>query len=285
MDDMKSNDSDAPASEAGGGDDAAMNAHAMPQSVDDLEELLSPRLAEQKRLMDAQTNARGCTERLTYEALGTLILPLDVAQGIIADVFHRLDGKAWPYEGEILTRHVLLASFASSMLLTEVITLQGLYVPAATLVRQQMECVAQLDAIESGKSRRKDMTAHLGALRWKLAKANGSLSDIAHNDPIKLRQLLADQHAVAPDSDLPAPAGEADRQSGNISVYPRFIEWKARQLLSQQACFALISAAHALCFMQDVSSELISEDDAALIQYLSRALEMHGIVEPANRSA
>ncbi len=65
--------------------------------------------------MDVQTNARSCTERLTYEALGTLILPVDVAQGIIADVFHRLDGKAWSSEGDILSRHVLLASFASSM--------------------------------------------------------------------------------------------------------------------------------------------------------------------------
>lgn len=271
MNDMKSNDGDAPASEAGGGDDAAMNAHAMPQSADDLEELLSTRLAEQKRLMDAQTNARSCTERLTYEALGTLILPLDVAQGIIADVFHRLDGKAWSSEGDILSRHVLLASFASSMSLAQVITIQGLYVPAATLVRQQMECVTQLDAIESGKPRRKDRTAHVGALRWKLAKAYGSLSDIAHNDPIKLLQLLAEQHAAAPDSDLSAPAGEADRQAVSISVYPRYIEWKARQLLSQQACLALIAAAHALCFMQDVSSEIISEDDAALIQYLGVA--------------
>jgi len=192
------------------------------------------------------------------------------------------NGKKWSSEGDILKRRLLLASFASSMNLTKVITIEGLYVPAATLVRQQMECLAELDAIESGKARRKDKPAHVGALRWRLAKAYGSLSDIAHNDQEKLFQLLAEQLEAASVPDLAAPAKEGERQKFNIDVYPRFIEWKARQLLSQQACFALIAAAHALCFMQDVSTEVVSAGDAALIQALGKSLEMQGIVEPAD---
>lgn len=285
MCDVKANEGDVPDAAGSNGKSGAVNATEMPQTVSELEEMLSPRLAEQKRLVDAQNKMRDSIGTLCYEALAELILTIDVTQGIIADVFHRLDGKKWSSEGDILKRHLLLASFASSMNLTKVITIEGLYVPAATLVRQQMECLAELDTIESGKARRKEKPAHVGALRWRLAKAYGSLSDIAHNDQEKLFQLLAEQLEAASVPDLAAPAKEGERPNFNIDVYPRFIEWKARQLLSQQACFSMIAAAHTLCFLQDVSTEVVSDSDAALLQSLGRLLEKQGIVKRDDNAA
>lgn len=281
----KAHEGDVPDSAKSHGKDDAVSATEMPQSAKELEELLSPRLAEQKRLVDVQNNARSSIGTLCYQALGELILTIDVTQGIIADVFHRLDGKRWSSEDNILNRHLLLASFASSMDVTKVLTIEGLYVPAATLVRQQMECLAELETIESGKTRRKDKTAHVGALRWRLAKAYGSLSGIAHNSQEKLFELFAEQPDAASVPEMAAATEEGDRPLFNIGVYPRFIEWKASQLLSQQACHALITAAHALCFMQDVSNEVVSDGDAALIKAIGKSLEVQGIVELADESA
>ena len=279
MGNAEASEDDALAGAEGGGIGDEVMATSSPQLVEKLDGMFSQRLAELNNLVDWQTKARGNIEALSRKALGESIVTIDVAQGIIAGVFRRLDRHIWSTEGDVLTRHLLLASFAASMNLTQVITIQGLYVPAATLVRQQMECLAELDTIESGKTRRKDKPAHVGALRWRLAKAYGSLSDIAHNDQHKLFQLFAEQQEAASMPDLASLPDKSDRPQFNIDVYPRFIEWKARQLLSQQACFSLIAAAHALCFMQDVSDEAVPDDDAALIQFLGRSLEMQGIVE------
>ncbi|MBZ2413815.1 hypothetical protein IPT12_15360 [Xanthomonas perforans] len=275
------NEDESLATGQGGVTGDALNALRTQMTVDQLEQMSSQLHAGQQTLIDMQKDARGRIESLTYEAFGELIFTIDVTQGLIADVFRRLDRHRWSSEGDTLKRHLLLASFASNMYLVRTITIQGLYLSAATLIRQQMECVTDLDSIEKGKPRRKGKPANVAVLRWKLARAYGSLSDIAHNNSDKLFQLLAEEHAAAPEVDPAAPADETDRPFFNIRVSPRFIDWKAKQLLSQQACYALITAAHALCFMQDVTDEVVTDEDAAFIQIIGRSLELQEIVRPA----
>jgi hypothetical protein len=99
--------------------------------------------------------------------------------GVLASAILKVDGKLVEASQVGQERTALFASFVIGMDLCENAIVEGRYLQALTLLRQELETVAQLTLISMGK-RKDGEAANLKVLEKSLVRFHGDLSAAAH---------------------------------------------------------------------------------------------------------
>ena len=115
----------------------------------------------------------------TMRAYGRLSEAHMLLSGVLASAILKVDGKIVEASQAGQERTALFASFVIGMELSETAIAEGCYLQALTLLRQELETVAQLTLISLGK-RKDGESAKLKVLEKSLARFHGELSAAAH---------------------------------------------------------------------------------------------------------
>lgn len=139
------------------------------------EQLLSPAAT-----ISAIQRVHGARVReLTMRAYGRLSEAHMLLSGVLASAILKVDGKIVEASQVGQERSALFASFVIGMELSETAIADGRYLQALTLLRQELETVAQLTLISKGK-RKDGEVANIKVLEKSLARFYGELSAAAH---------------------------------------------------------------------------------------------------------
>jgi hypothetical protein len=134
---------------------------------------------------------------------------------MIASVVGRYNLRPGATSASISDRLSLYASFIQGIEFVETAITEGLYVQAATLLKQQMETVAAMNELAKG-TRQDGRTPNVKHLLWQMNRHYDSINDAAH---VGKRDLLRGFY-------------QADAQGDAVpaSVMPRFSATAARYL-------------------------------------------------------
>jgi hypothetical protein len=152
----------------------------MPDTTTRLEELKGILNGPAATLNAGQRFASDQVREKTKAAFGRLVDAHLLVSGVIAGVLLRTDGKRT--EDGLLhqERRVLFAAYVVGMPLCEQAIEEGRYLQALTLLRQEMETLAQIVTSHAGK-RKPGEVANVAVLGKDIARTYGDLSAAAHS--------------------------------------------------------------------------------------------------------
>lgn len=113
------------------------------------------------------------------QAYGRLIDAHFLTTGVLASALLRISGKFIPITDRYEERNSLFASFVIGLKTCEDTIEEGRYLQASTLLRQELETLAQLKIVRTGV-RKKNRAPNISVLEKSLATLNGDLSAAAH---------------------------------------------------------------------------------------------------------
>jgi hypothetical protein len=150
-----------------------------PEGTKRSEELKTALLGPAETLYGAQKVVCDQVRSNTKAALGRIVDAHLLVRGVLAGVLLRTDGKR--IEDGILhqERRVLFASYVIGMPLCEQAIEEGRYLQAFTLLRQEMETLAQIVTSHAGK-RKPGKLASVAVLGKDISRIYGDLSAAAH---------------------------------------------------------------------------------------------------------
>ena len=114
----------------------------------------------------------------TMKAYSRLVDVHLLTMGVLAAALLRVNGKITPITATSERRNALFASFVIGIEACESAIAEGRYLQASALLRQEMETLAQIKEVSTGKKNKK--TPNVGVLEKSLAHLYGGLSDAAH---------------------------------------------------------------------------------------------------------
>lgn len=142
--------------------------------------------------------------------------------GVIGAAIIRTDGKIVEASQIGQERTALFASFVIGMPLCETAIAEGRYLQALTLLRQELETVAQLTLITQGK-RKDGKVAKMSVLENSLARFYGDLSAAAH---------VSRHHIVRSATELDVSDLELPESTEGIRFFPDFDPVLARRIFA-----------------------------------------------------
>jgi hypothetical protein len=191
-----------------------------------------------------------------------------LVSGVVGGMLLRTDGKPTEHGDAIQERRVLFASYVVGMPLCEKAIEEGRYLQALTLLRHEMEILAQIVSSHLGK-RVHGKAAKLSVLRKDIARMHGTLSAAAHSA----------KHAMA--SELLTKEYETeDRISMGTHFYPVLNETLARRAFA----FHLILTIDLICQMAidyqvTHPTDGVGPLDQEAVNFALGLLEEEGMVE------
>lgn len=150
-----------------------------PNGTTRLEEMKAALILPAGTIYAAQKYAGDRVREATRNALGQMLDAHLLVSGVMAGVLLRTDGKRCPQGDHYQERRVLFASYVVGMPLCEQAIEEGRYLQALTLLRQEMETLAQIVTSHCGK-RQKGKQATMAVLGKDIARVYGDLSAAAH---------------------------------------------------------------------------------------------------------
>lgn len=109
--------------------------------------------------------------------------------GAIRSALLRHNGKPGKTSESASKRLLLIASFVQGIDTVETSISEGFYVQAAALLKQELETIAALAEVRTGK-RQDQKTPNVGAVPWSLGQLYGSLNEAAHVAEAKVLQAI-----------------------------------------------------------------------------------------------
>lgn len=150
-----------------------------PDGTTRLEQLKAALLDPAATLYGAQRFAGDQVRAKTKTSFGRMMDAHQLVSGVLAGVLLRTDGKR-TLDGLLnQERRVLFASYVIGMPLCELALEEGRYLQAMTLIRQEMETLAQIVTSHSGQ-RRPGKPASVAVLGKDISRIYGDLSAAAH---------------------------------------------------------------------------------------------------------
>lgn len=144
-----------------------------------LEQLKSALTEPADTISAAQKYAGERVREATSATLGQMKDAHRLVSGVLGGILLRTDGKRTPHGGGHHERRVLFASYVVGMPLCEQAILEGRYLQALTLLRHEMETLAQIMSSHAGK-RTPGKQATMAILGRDIARYYGDLSAAAH---------------------------------------------------------------------------------------------------------
>jgi len=144
-----------------------------------LEELKGILISPAATLYAAQKIASDQVRAKTKAAFGQLVDAHLLVSGVLAGVLLRTNGKLTKNGALDQERRVLFAAYVVGMPLCEQAIEEGRYLQALTLLRQEMETLAQIVTSHAGKRKRGEL-ANVAVLGKDIARVYGDLSAAAH---------------------------------------------------------------------------------------------------------
>ena len=159
----------------------------------------------------------------TLQAYGRLCDAHLLITGVLAAALLRINGKIVPIDWAHEERKALVALFVIGLEVCENAIVQGRYLQSLVLLRQEMEIIARIKTVRSGKRNGK-RCPNIGVLgNPSLARLYGELSEAAHVS--NHRFVRAATECEVPGYDLPGP-------TSGTRYFPAFDEGLARRSFS-----------------------------------------------------
>ena len=136
-------------------------------------------MASAAMLFAVQQDSGDKVRKQTMMAYGRLVDAHLLIMGVLASGLLRIDGKITPVTSTAEERDALFASFIIGLVVCENTIVEGRYLQALALLRQEMETLAQLKAVREG-TRRRNQPPNVKILDKSLARMYGELSAAAH---------------------------------------------------------------------------------------------------------
>jgi hypothetical protein len=150
-----------------------------PQEPTRLEQLKADLIGSASTLYAAQKVASDQVRAQSKAALGRMVDAHLLVSGVLGGVLLRTNGKL-TQEGLLnQERRVLFASYVVGLPLCELAIVEGRYLQALTLLRQEMETLAQIVISHSGQ-RKPGKLANVAVLGRDISRIYGDLSAAAH---------------------------------------------------------------------------------------------------------
>lgn len=208
----------------------------------------------------------------TKQAYGRLVDAHMLVTGVLGAALLRVNAKITETDEAGHQQDALLAAFVIGLDPCEQAIVEGRYLQAHALLRQEMEAVAQLAAIQQGR-RRDGRQPNVAVLERSLSRLYGDLSASAH---------LA-QHRVVRDAttwdvshlELPGP-------TAGTRYFPEFDEGLARRSFGLHLLLILRAIEQmSLHFAQRyVDHDLFTPLDLEAVDLAVSLMQMEGIVQP-----
>jgi hypothetical protein len=158
----------------------------------------------------------------TIKAYGRLNDAHLLINGVLGAGLLRINGKITEATQIAQERNALFASFVIGMNTCENAIAEGRYLQGLTLLRQEMETLAQLKAVAAGQRRGKK-TPNVKALEGSIARLYGDLCAAAHLSQHHMIRSVTEWQLSS--NDLPGP-------TGTTRYFPAFDEGLARRSFS-----------------------------------------------------
>lgn len=139
--------------------------------------------------------------------------------GVLASGLLRINGKITPVTETSEARNALFASYVIGMEPCERAIEEGRYLQAHALLRQEMETLAQLKAVNAGK-RNENRAPNVAVLEKSLARLYGELSAAAH---------VSKQHMVRAATEWDVSGENLPGPTSGTRFFPAFDEELARR--------------------------------------------------------
>jgi hypothetical protein len=233
-----------------------------------LEELKAALTEPAATILAAQEYAGDEVSAKTKAAYGRMVDAHLLIRGVIGGMLIRTEGKRTEHGDVVQERRVLFASFVVGMPLCEQAIEEGRYIQALTLLRHEMETLAQVVSSHLGK-RVHGKAAKISVLRKDISRMHGTLSAAAHSA----------KHPMA--SELLTRGHESEyRISTGTYFYPVLNETLSRRAFA----FHLILTIDLICQMAidyqlTHPAEGVGPLDQEAVNVALRLLEEEGMVE------
>jgi hypothetical protein len=191
--------------------------------VDDIEadvEAHKPELIKSAATLFAVQRVHGEDVRnQTMQAYRQLLDAHLLIMGVLAAALLRISGKITAFTQTSDERNALFASFVIGWEICERAMVEGRYLQACALLRQEMETLAQLKAVSDGK-RKETSSPNVKTLGESLSRLYGELSAAAH---------VSKHHIVRTSTEYDAHGANFPEQTCVTRYFPVFDEGLARR--------------------------------------------------------
>jgi hypothetical protein len=206
----------------------------------------------------------------TIEAYGRLLDARLLITGVLAAALLRIHGKIVPIDSTHEERKALSASFVIGIEVCENAIVEGRYLQALALLRQEMETVARIKTVRFAKTNgeRRPNIAVLG--NSSLARLYGELSEAAH---VSHHQIVrtATQYEV-PGDDLSVPTSRA-------RYFPAFDQGLARRSLSLHLGLMLELVQEFMIDLEEQYREAVTEREVEAVNLAVQLMQAEGMVD------
>ncbi len=202
----------------------------------------------------------------TMKAYGRLVDAHLLATGVLGAGLLRINGKIIPIAQTCEERNGLFASFVIGMDACENAIVEGRYLQALALLRQEMETVAQLKVVRAG-TRKENCAPNVGVLEKSMARMYGELSAAAHLSRPHIVRAATEYNLDG--ADLPGP-------TSGTRYFPAFDERVARGSFSLHLMLTL-------CVIEELSIDL--PEDAEFTKREAEAVNLAVVLMEAEGMA
>ena len=205
----------------------------------------------------------------TTKAYGRLDKAHALLTGVLGAALLRTNGKIVPITATSEERNALFSSFIIGLKTSEDAIVEGRYLQAHALLRQEMEIVAQLKAVRAGK-RNETRSPNIGALEKSLGRHYGELSAAAHVSKHELVRLATEWGMNG--DDLPGP-------TSGTRQFPICDEGVARRSFSLHLMLMMnLIEELSIDLLEQHPGDAFTEREAEALNLATRMMQAEGMV-------
>jgi hypothetical protein len=222
------------------------------------------------QLLGYQVAAGNANREKSKKAYGLILEAHMAVTGAIGSALTRNDGVRSKIVGHSQRQIVLIASFIQGLNIAECAISEGYYVQAAALLRQELETIAALEELKSGK-RADQRTPNVKHVPWSLGRLYSDLSKAAHAaDHDVLQQVLAPDHSLLPEDTI------------GVTMTAQFRKNMAWRMMGFHVALLLLLAVHLDAHYKMVSGTGLNEMEVAALRNAQQMLLDEGWLETAS---
>ncbi len=205
----------------------------------------------------------------TMRAYGQLVDAHLLITGVLAVALLRVNGKITPITPTSEQHNALFASFVIGIETCESAIVEGRYLQASALLRQEMETLARIKEVSAGKENEK--TPNVRVLENSLGRLYGSLSDAAHVSKHPIVRA-ATEYEISTDN-LPGP-------TSGTRYFPAFDEGLARRLFSLHLILTLgLIEELSIDLQKQFGDDAFTEREAKAANLALQLMRAEGMIE------
>jgi hypothetical protein len=206
----------------------------------------------------------------TMKAYGRLIDAHLLTTGVLAAALLRVNGKIAPITPISEERNALFASFVIGIEACESAIAEGRYLQALALLRQEMETLAQLKAVNAGR-RNANRSRNVAVLESSLARLYVELSAAAH---------VSKSHIVRAATEWDVSADDAPGPTSGTRYFPAFDEGLARRSFSVHKVLTLgLIEELSINLREQHHGDRFTERETEAVSFALQLMAAEGMVE------